>query len=72
MLFQNPGVHISWVVKLHSYKALAIRLLYLCCEYDVHTVYSIKELQWFEYFKVVFLKILNMQLCQGFANQVTF
>ena len=33
---------------------------------------GIKKLQWFEYLKVVFLKILNMLLCQVFANQVTF
>ena len=33
---------------------------------------GIKKLQWFEYLKVVFLKILNMLLCRVFANQVTF
>ena len=27
--------------------------------------------QWFEYLKVVFLKLLNTLLCQDFANQVT-
>ena len=33
--------------------------------------YGIKELQWFQYFKVVLLETLNMQLCRVFANQVT-
>ena len=33
---------------------------------------GIKKLQWFEYLKVVFLKILNAELCQVFANQVTY
>ena len=33
---------------------------------------GIKKLQGFEYLKVVFLKILNAELCQVFANQVTF
>ena len=33
---------------------------------------GIKKLQWFEYLKVVFLKILNTLLCWVFANQVTF
>ena len=32
---------------------------------------SIKKLQWFEYLKVVFLEILNAELCRVFANQVT-
>ena len=32
---------------------------------------GIKKLQWFEYLKVVFLKILNAELCRVFANQVT-
>ena len=32
---------------------------------------GIKKLQWFEYLKVVFLKILNPLLCRVFANQVT-
>ena len=31
---------------------------------------GIKKLQWFEYFKVVFLEILNAGLCRVFANQV--
>ena len=33
---------------------------------------GIKKLQWFEYFKVVFLEILNAGLCRVFANQVTY
>ena len=33
---------------------------------------GIKKLQWFEYFKVVFLEILNARLCRVFANQVTY
>ena len=33
---------------------------------------GIKKLQWFEYFKVVFLEILNAGLCRAFANQVTY
>ena len=33
---------------------------------------GIKKLQWFEYLKVVFLKILNPLLCRVFANQVTY
>ena len=33
---------------------------------------GIKKLQWFEYLKVVFLIILNAELCRVFANQVTF
>ena len=33
---------------------------------------GIKKLQWFEYLKVVFLEILNVELCRVFANQVTF
>ena len=33
---------------------------------------GIKKLQWFEYLKVVFLKILNAELCRVFANQVTY
>ena len=33
---------------------------------------GIKKLQWFEYLKVVFLKILNPLLCWVFANQVTY
>ena len=33
---------------------------------------GIKKLQWFEYFKVVFLEILNAGLRQVFANQVTY
>ena len=33
---------------------------------------GIKKLQWFEYLKVVFLEILNAELCRVFANQVTF
>ena len=32
---------------------------------------GIKKLQGFEYLKVVFLKILNAELCQVFANQAT-
>ena len=30
---------------------------------------EIKKLQWFESFEVVFLQILNMQLCRVFANR---
>ena len=33
---------------------------------------GIKKLQWFEYLKVVFLEILNAELCRVFANQVTY
>ena len=33
---------------------------------------GIKELQWFEYLTVVFLEILNAELCWVFANQVTY
>ena len=33
---------------------------------------GIKKLQWFEYLKVVFLEILNAELCWVFTNQVTF
>ena len=33
---------------------------------------GIKKLQWFEYLKVVFLKISNPLLCRVFANQVTY
>ena len=33
---------------------------------------GIKKLQWLEYLKVVFLEILNAELCRVFANQVTF
>ena len=33
---------------------------------------GIKKLQWFEYLIVVFLEILNAELCRVFANQVTF
>ena len=33
---------------------------------------GIKKLQWFEYLKVVFLKIINPLLCQVFENQVTY
>ena len=33
---------------------------------------GIKKLQWFEYLKVVFIEILNAELCRGFANQVTY
>ena len=33
---------------------------------------GIKKLQGFEYLKVVFLEILNAELCQVFANQVTY
>ena len=33
---------------------------------------GIKKLQWFEYLKEVFLKILNTLLCRIFANQVTY
>ena len=33
---------------------------------------GIKKLQWFDYLKVVFLKILNAELCRVFANQVTY
>ena len=32
---------------------------------------GIKKLQWFEYLVVVFLEILNTELCRVFANQVT-
>ena len=32
---------------------------------------GIKKLQWFEYLKVVFLKMLNLLLCRVLANQVT-
>ena len=32
---------------------------------------GIKELQWLECFKVVFLELRNMQLCRVSANQVT-
>ena len=32
---------------------------------------GIKKLQWFEYLIVVFLEILNAELCRVFANQVT-
>ena len=31
---------------------------------------GIKKLQWFEYFKVVFLEILNAELCRVFANHI--
>ena len=61
---QNPTVLARWF----SYKELAIRLPYLCHDSGIHVV----RLQWFEYFKVVFLKILNMELCRVFANHVTF
>ena len=33
---------------------------------------GIKKLPWFEYLIVVFLKILNAELCRVFANQVTY
>ena len=33
---------------------------------------GIKKLQWFEYLKVVFLEILNAELCRVFAKQVTY
>ena len=33
---------------------------------------GIKKLQWLEYLKVVFLKVLNTPLCRVFANQVTY
>ena len=33
---------------------------------------GIKKLQWFEYFKVIFLEILKAGLCRVFANQVTY
>ena len=33
--------------------------------------WGIKELQWFEYFKVEFLEILKMLLCWISANQVS-
>ena len=33
---------------------------------------GIKKLQGFEYLKVVFLEILNAELCRVFANQVTY
>ena len=32
---------------------------------------GIKKLQWFEYLIVVFLEILNAELCRVFAYQVT-
>ena len=33
---------------------------------------GIKKLHGFEYLKVVFLEILNVELCRVFANQVTY
>ena len=65
---QNPAVLARY--SYNSYKALAIRLLYLSVNL-ASMQQVIRKLQWLEYLKVVFLEILNLLLCRVFANQVT-
>ena len=54
------------------YKTLAIRLLYLCCESGVSTVGHQRARVGLEYFKMVFLEILNIPLRRVFSNPVTY
>ena len=47
--------------------------LYNICSYVVWVqLYSTRELQWLEYLKLVFLKILNVTTWSVFQNQVTY
>ena len=56
------------VTELRSYKTLAIKLLYLCCEFDVAILSSKNEPQWLQYFKLVFLKIQNVTIWSVLLN----